>query len=80
MQVFNVSNLHNYPAIFLVNRNLIFDSPGSFWIQVHLDPPQTVTGIITQGRPGNNNQYTTFFNVSYSNDGNDFTEIRKVIS
>ncbi|XP_063044356.1 sushi, von Willebrand factor type A, EGF and pentraxin domain-containing protein 1-like [Engraulis encrasicolus] len=51
------------------------ESDRSQWLQVDLDSPKTVTGIITQGakdlgRP----KYVTEFKISYSNDGSSWTE------
>ena len=72
--VFCVTNVADWPF----NPN--FGPPGSIWIQIELTKQMYVTGIISQGRPGRFwNQFITSYNILYSDNGNDFIAIKKVI-
>jgi len=55
---------------------VVHDKTGS-WLQIDLENITTVSGIATQGRPDNRNQYTTSYKLAYSNDGQVFTEYLK---
>ncbi|XP_033105774.1 uncharacterized protein LOC117108037 [Anneissia japonica] len=45
------------------------------WIQVNLGQVKEVTGVITQGRNGNYDQWVTSYEVLYSMDGNNWESI-----
>ncbi|XP_038051445.1 lactadherin-like isoform X1 [Patiria miniata] len=45
------------------------------WIQVDFGGRVIITGVITQGRPDNYNQWVTEFQVAYSNDGQQWTDV-----
>ena len=56
-------------------------STDSNWIEIELTKQMYVAGIITQVRPSSYwNQFTTSYNVSYSDNENDFNAIKKVIA
>ena len=60
---------HNLRRLFF-----IADSPGE-WIQVDLQSPTRVTGVITQGS-GRNPQWVRSFNIVYGNSTSTLTTIR----
>ncbi|CAK8680029.1 unnamed protein product [Clavelina lepadiformis] len=47
------------------------------WIQVDFKKPTFVTGIVTQGRPQNSNQWVTSYKISYGNSTNQMQVIRE---
>ena len=56
-------------------------STDSNWIQIELTKQMYVAGTITQGRSSSFfKQFITSYNVSYSDNENDFTAIKKVIA
>uniref|UniRef100_F7EZ04 Milk fat globule-EGF factor 8 protein n=1 Tax=Monodelphis domestica TaxID=13616 RepID=F7EZ04_MONDO len=50
---------------------------GTEWLQIELEVPKRVTGIITQGaRDFGNIQYVSAYKVAYSNDGKSWTQYK----
>ena len=45
------------------------------WIQVDLQAPTIVSGIITQGRDSTGQQWVTMFRVEYSDDGSTWQDV-----